>query len=292
MATSSRTHSTVSAARPAAAASPAVPAESPAASAESPAASVESSGPTGEPGFAELVEVGEAPAPAALLAGLAAALADETRASICMALLEGRAWTAGELGRMTGVAPSTVSGHLAKLIAAGICVVERQGRCSSVRIADAATARLVDGLATYAVPGRDAAHAAPVVSAPDPLAGARLCYDHLAGRLGMAVTDAMEARGLLRTDGLFALTHEGREWFAQAGIGLAHEGRRPVASSCLDWTERRRHFGGVAAARLCALALRSRWVERPAEGGRGLAVTEAGERAFRELLGIDASGWE
>ncbi|MGK5642927.1 ArsR/SmtB family transcription factor [Streptomyces sp. URMC 126] len=234
---------------------------------------------------------GDADEPAARLAALAAALADETRAAICMALLEGRAWTAGELARMADVAPSTVSGHLTKLVAAGVCVIERQGRRSHVRIADAATARLVDGLAAHALPGRDAPHAVPVVSAPDPLARARTCYDHFAGRFGLAVTDAFEERGLLRTDGVFELTEEGRAWFARADIDLTRPGRRPVASSCLDWTERRRHFGGVAAARLCARALREGWVARPAEGGRALLVTRAGERVFKDLLGLDATAW-
>ncbi|MER7466692.1 metalloregulator ArsR/SmtB family transcription factor [Streptomyces sp. NPDC097981] len=230
-------------------------------------------------------------APAARLAAFAAALADETRAAICMTLLEGRAWTAGELARITAVAPSTVSGHLTRLIDAGICVTERQGRHSYVRIADAATARLLDGLASYAIPDRDAAHAVPVVCAPDPLARARTCYDHFAGRFGMAVTDAMERRGLLRTEGVFELTEAGREWCHRAGVSLAREGRRPLASSCLDWTERRRHLGGLAGARLCAKALGGKWVVRPAGGGRGLLVTEAGERAFGDLLGLGPEAW-
>ncbi|MFE2124831.1 ArsR/SmtB family transcription factor [Streptomyces amritsarensis] len=233
----------------------------------------------------------DAPAPAARLAAFAAALADETRAAICMTLLEGRAWTAGELARVAGVAPSTVSGHLTRLLDAGICVTERQGRHSYVRVADAATARLLDGLASYAVPDRDAAHAVPVVGAPDPLARARTCYDHFAGRLGMAVTDAMEERGLLRTEGVFELTEAGRQWCAEAGIALAGEGRRRPASSCLDWTERRRHLGGLAGARLCARALEEGWVVRPAGGGRALEVTAAGERAFGDLLGITRQAW-
>jgi DNA-binding transcriptional ArsR family regulator len=233
-----------------------------------------------------------APAPAARLAALAAALADETRAAICMTLLEGRAWTAGELARITAVAPSTVSGHLARLVDAGLCVTERQGRHSYVRVSDAATARLLDELASYAVPGRDAAHATPVVAAPDPLARARTCYDHMAGRLGMAVTDAMKARGLLRTDGVFELTGAGLEWCARAGVGVAGQGRRPLVSSCLDWTERRRHLGGLAGARLCGRALGEGWVVRPEGGGRGLEVTAAGERAFAELLGIGPEAWQ
>ncbi len=230
-------------------------------------------------------------APAALLAALAAALADETRAAICMTLLEGRAWTAGELARITAVAPSTISGHLSRLLEAGICVTERQGRHSYVRIADAATARLVDELASYAIPDRDAAHSVPVVAAPDPLVRARTCYDHFAGRLGLAVTDAMEQLGLLRTEGAFELTEAGRAWYTEAGISLAQEGRRPPASSCLDWTERRRHLGGVAGARLCARALGEKWVVRPAGGGRALEVTGAGERAFGDLLGLAPDAW-
>ncbi|MEU3910358.1 winged helix-turn-helix domain-containing protein [Streptomyces sp. NPDC029721] len=233
----------------------------------------------------------DSPAPAARLASLAAALADETRAVICMTLLEGRAWTAGELARTAGVAPSTVSGHLTRLIDAGICVTERQGRHSYVRIADAATARLVDELACYAVPGRDAAHTVPVVAAPDPLARARTCYDHFAGRLGMAVTDAMEERRLLRTDAVFELTGAGLDWCRQVGVDVAGAGRRPLASSCLDWTERRRHLGGLVGARLCARALREGWVVRPEGGGRGLLVTGAGEEAFGELLGLAPAAW-
>ncbi|MGI5484663.1 ArsR/SmtB family transcription factor [Streptomyces lavendofoliae] len=233
----------------------------------------------------------DVPAPAAKLASFAAALADETRAAICMSLLEGRAWTAGELARATGVAPSTVSGHLNRLLDAGICVMERQGRHHYVRIADAATARLVDELASHAVPGRDAAHAVPVVAAPDPVARARTCYDHFAGRLGMAVTDAMEHRGLLRTEGVFALTQAGIDWCEGEGIDVRGTGRRPSASSCLDWTERRRHLGGVVGARLCARALDEAWVVRPEGGGRALLVTPEGEKALGELLGLTPQAW-
>ncbi|MET9441104.1 helix-turn-helix domain-containing protein [Streptomyces sp. NPDC006610] len=233
----------------------------------------------------------DSPAPAARLAALAAALADETRAAICMTLLEGRAWTAGELARATGVAPSTVSGHLARLLDAGICVTERQGRHSYVRITDAATARLVDDLASYAVPGRDAPHAVPVVAAPDPTARARTCYDHFAGRLGMAVTDAMEHRGLLRTEGVFELTRAGLDWCEAVGVDATATGRRPVAGSCLDWTERRRHLGGLVGARLCARALDEAWVVRLDGGGRALRVTRTGEEAFGELLGLTPQAW-
>ncbi|MFD8864228.1 MULTISPECIES: ArsR/SmtB family transcription factor [Streptomyces] len=220
-------------------------------------------------------------------------MADETRAAMCMALLEGRAWSAGELSRITGVTPSTASGHLTRLLDAGICVTERQGRHTYVRIADAETARLVDSLASHAIPGRDAPYTVPVVAASDPLARARTCYDHFAGRLGMAITDTMAERGLLYPEGVFELTDAGREWCARAGVDLESEyrGRRPIASSCLDWTERRRHLGGVVGARLCGVALRREWVARTEEGGRALRVTDDGEAAFGELLGLAPDAW-
>ncbi|CAM5650061.1 hypothetical protein SAVIM40S_02991 [Streptomyces avidinii] len=167
------------------------------------------------------------PAPAALLAAFAAALADETRAAICMTLLEGRACTAGELARITSVAPSTISGDLTRLLDAGICVTERQGRHIYVRIADGATARLLDDLASHAIPDWHAAHAVSVVAAPDPLARARTCYDHFAGRLGMAVTDAMERRGLLRTEDVFEL-YGGRPGLVRRG---RHRPRRRGAQA-------------------------------------------------------------
>ncbi|MGW0736624.1 ArsR/SmtB family transcription factor [Streptomyces sp. NPDC002851] len=233
-----------------------------------------------------------AAAPAARLAALAHAFADETRAAICMALLEGRAWTAGELARIAGVSPSTVSGHLGKLLDAGLCVVERQGRHRYVRIADGDTARLVDSLVSYAVPDRDAAHTVPVVAAPDPLARARTCYDHFAGRFGMAITDAMAERGLLSVADVFELSEEGRAWCRRVGVDLGRQGRRPLAGSCLDWTERRRHLGGLVGARLCALALELEWCVRAEGGGRAVVVTEAGERAFGESLGLKSSDWE
>ncbi|MEU5102654.1 winged helix-turn-helix domain-containing protein [Streptomyces sp. NPDC021354] len=221
-------------------------------------------------------------------------MADETRAAMCMALLEGRAWSAGELSRITGVTPSTASGHLTRLLDAGICVTERQGRHTYVRIADAETARLVDSLASHAIPGRDTPYTVPVVAASDPLARARTCYDHFAGRLGMAITDAMAERGLLYTEGAFELTDAGREWCARAGVDLESEyrGRRPIASSCLDWTERRRHLGGVVGARLCGVALRREWVARTEEGGRALRVTDDGEAVFGELLGLALDAWQ
>ncbi|MFF2435265.1 ArsR/SmtB family transcription factor [Streptomyces sp. NPDC058107] len=221
------------------------------------------------------------------LAALASLLADETRASFCLALLDGRAWTAGELARYASVAPSTASEHLGKLIAGGLLTEERQGRHRYVRLADERTAHLVEGLAARAAPGDgERPQTLRAASTSSALARGRTCYDHLAGRIGIAIADAMTARGLLQQDTGFALTDIGLGWFAELGIGLDTGTRRPLVRSCLDWTERRPHLAGAAGAALCRHALDAGWCVRIGSG-RAVKATGDGERALHELLGIE-----
>lgn len=224
---------------------------------------------------------------APLLARLAGLLADETRAACLLALLDGRAWTAGELARHAGVAASTLSEHLGKLVAGGVLAEERQGRHRYVRLADARIAQLVEDLAAQVAP--DAVvrpRGLSASSAGSAMARGRTCYDHLAGRLGITVTDALGARGLLLQETGFALTEAGLRWFDGAGIGLDRGGRRPLARACLDWTERRPHLAGVAGAALCRHAFDAGWCERIGSE-RAVRVTATGERALADLLGID-----
>ncbi|GAA2449461.1 winged helix-turn-helix domain-containing protein [Streptomyces macrosporus] len=220
------------------------------------------------------------------LARLAGLLSDETRATFCLALLDGRAWTAGELARLAGVAPATASGHLDRLVAGGLLAEERQGRHRYVRLADPSSARLVEELAAHAGPP-PAARSLRGASAGTAMARARTCYDHLAGRLGVAVTDALLERGLLQQDTGFAVTEAGLRWFAGLGIDLTARprGRRPLVRACLDWTERRPHLAGVAGAALCRHALDAGWCERIGTR-RALRVTDGGRHALRDLLGL------
>jgi DNA-binding transcriptional ArsR family regulator len=225
---------------------------------------------------------------AAELAAFAGLIADGTCAACLLALLDGRAWTAGELARHAGVAPSTTSEHLGKLVSGGLLTEERQGRHRYVRLADPRIAHLVEDLASHTHPLSPVQRprtlrAATTRSAMD---RGRTCYDHLAGRLGITVTDALNHRGLLRQDTGFALTDTGLEWFTDAGIDLERTGRRPLARACLDWTERRPHLAGVAGATLCRHALTTGWCVRIGSQ-RAVKVTPAGERAFAELLGIE-----
>jgi len=227
------------------------------------------------------------PGRASGLAALAGLLADETRAGFLLALLDGRASTAGELARHAGVAASTTSEHLGKLVAGGLLAEERQGRHRYVRLADAGVAQLVEDLAARVGPV-----AAPRTlresGAGSAMARGRTCYDHLAGRLGIAVTDALTGRGLLRQDTGFALTDAGLRWFAATGIDLDRTGRRPLTRACLDWTERRPHLAGTAGAALCRHALDARWCVRVGSE-RAVRVTPEGERAFTQFLGIEAT---
>jgi DNA-binding transcriptional ArsR family regulator len=197
------------------------------------------------------------------MAQLAALLADGTRASFCLALLDGRAWTAGELARMAGVAPSTASVHLTQLVSGGLLAEERQGRHRYVRLANPGVAEMIEDLAAYA----------------------RTCYDHLAGRVGVLVVDAMAARGLLEPG--WALSEAGLRWLVDLGIDVSalRSTRRPLVRHCLDWTERRHHLAGSAGAALCGRFFDIGWITRTGNN-RAVRVTDSGRRGFEEVLGI------
>ncbi|MFI6347905.1 ArsR/SmtB family transcription factor [Streptomyces sp. NPDC050560] len=221
------------------------------------------------------------------LAAVAGLLADRTRAGFCLALLDGRAWTAGELTRHMGVAASTATGHLNGLVAAGLLAEERQGRHRYVRLRDHHVAELIEHLASLAPEPPRPPRSLSAASRQGALAHARTCYDHLAGTLGVAITDAMSARGLIDSDHGPALTPEGAAWLGGLGVTLPTAGRRPAVRLCLDWTERRPHLAGAAGAALCGRALDAGWVTRIGSG-RAVAVTAAGREVFRDRLGLPA----
>jgi DNA-binding transcriptional ArsR family regulator len=233
------------------------------------------------------------------LARFAALLADHTRATFCLALLDGRAWTAGELAGYAGVAPATATGHLHKLVAAGLLTEQRQGRHRYVRLADARVAQLIEDLAAHLPPAPAPARTLRAASASAALARGRTCYDHLAGRLGVAVTDALDRTGRLSRAGGFALTPAGLRWLddlTEAArpvaaarpdhVAARRASRRPPARGCLDWTERREHLAGAAGAAICAHLLDQGWITRIGTG-RAVRVTPAGGPALTGLFGPD-----
>lgn len=226
------------------------------------------------------------------LAAMASLLADRTRARFCATLLDGRAWTAGELAGDAGVSPATASEHLTRLVEAGLLVERRQGRHRYVQLAGPHVADLIESLVAHArlaATPRRPPRGLRAVTASAALARGRTCYDHLAGTLGVALTDALAARGLIEVTLGCSLTEEGTLWFADAlGVmptDLRRTGR-PVAKACLDWTERRTHLAGAAGAHLCRSLLARRWVKRIGTG-RAVRLTPEGRQALTALLGVD-----
>ncbi|MFH8294307.1 ArsR/SmtB family transcription factor [Streptomyces sp. NPDC018059] len=221
------------------------------------------------------------------LASLAGLLADRTRAAMCLAMLDGRAWTATELARLAGVAPSTATGHLHQLVAGGLLTQERRGRHRYLRLAGPDTAEMIESLASHA-PLR----ATPVRSLADAhrrraLAHARTCYDHLAGTVAVAITEAMTQRALLAWDFGPSLTEAGRAWLRELGVDdhPAHGSRRAHVRTCLDWTERRPHLAGAVGAALFRHVLDHGWLTRKGTT-RVITLTDTGRSALRERLGL------
>ena len=216
---------------------------------------------------------------------------DPARAGMLHALMDGRALTASELARVAGVTPQTASGHLARMTAAGLVAVEKQGRHRYHRLATSAVAQMIESIMQVAS-GLEAMRSAPATGPRDAaLRSARTCYDHLAGRLGVALADALAAGGyveLERDAGL--VTDAGIALFARLGIDVAalsaRRGQRlrVLCRPCLDWSERRPHIGGSVGAALCAWSFEEDWIRR-VKGTRAVAVTPKGQRVFRDAIG-------
>jgi len=211
---------------------------------------------------------------------VAALLGDPARARIVQALHDGRALPAGELARRAGVTASTASEHLGKLVEGQLLAVERTGRHRYFRLANAEVARAVEALAAVAPP--TVARSLRQATVGEALAAARTCYDHLAGRLGVALADALlEREAIVAVPDGFALGPCLDEVLHAFGVDVLPQRRQP-AVRCLDWSERRPHVGGALGAAICSRALEQRWVER-LPGSRAVRLTPAGGEAFASL---------
>jgi DNA-binding transcriptional ArsR family regulator len=214
------------------------------------------------------------------ITAIASAIADRARGKMLSALMDGRALTATELALDAGVAPSTASSHLAKLQKAGLISLTVQGRHRYFRIATSETAALLESLM-----GMVAAEATIRTGPRDEgLRRARVCYDHLAGKLGVGLLERMRERRLVRGDGEFLeLTAPGETWVAGFGIDLEglRRNARPLVRSCLDWSERRSHLAGAVGAAILARLVELRFAKRDSISravsisGRGAAFLES-----------------
>ncbi|RBW53919.1 transcriptional regulator [Phaeobacter gallaeciensis] len=215
---------------------------------------------------------------------LGAALADTSRSQMLCELMDGRAFTSKELASAAGISPQTASVHLKHLQRAGLISSLRSGRCLYHRIAGEEIAQALETLATlapadhlYRVQQRKGGKAELLV--------ARSCYDHLAGRLGVALADSLNALGDLIPDGDQYTPVPSERWM-KLGVHLPNgPGKRPFARACLDWTQRKHHIAGPLAKQLLTHALASDWVQRQT-GKRGLLISATGLGAFEQILAI------
>lgn len=219
------------------------------------------------------------------IARIAALVADPARSCMLLALMDGRALTATELSGLAGVTKQTASGHLAKLVDGEVLAVEAQGRHRYFRLAGAHVAALIEALMVFssdaAPPVRTSAHTGPKEPA---LRKARVCYDHLAGEMGVALYDRAVEAGWLADD--LGVTDKGWSKFSSIGVtpDSLPRSNRPQCRACLDWSQRRHHLAGlIGKATLDRLFVLS-WARRlPAS--RVVAFTPEGERRFREWIG-------
>ncbi len=231
----------------------------------------------------------------AKFAEVAALAGDPTRAAMLHALMDGRALTATELSRTAGVTPQTASGHLARMADGGLVVVTKQGRHRYHRLASPEVARMMESIMQVASnldTLRPPPHTGPRDAA---LRAGRTCYDHLAGRLGVALADGLSAGGHVELGNDAGLvTESGIALFEKIGIDVASlsaaRGRRArvLCRPCLDWSERRPHIAGSIGAALCTHGFDEGWIRRIGDS-RAVAVTRKGESVFRDVFGIRVS---
>src|ERR1700751_2971579 len=222
------------------------------------------------------------------IAMVASLVGDPARANMLTALMDGRALTASELAQEAGITPQTASSHLSKLEAGGLIEPEKQGPPRSYRLTDPDVAGVLEGLAGLAA---RAGHMRVRTGPKDPaLRRARVCYDHLAGDLGVQMLDSMRKQRLVRQKKQdIELTAEGERFLANSlqisAEALAHP-RRPVCKACLDWSERRHHLAGTLGAAIMSRFTELKWAARDATpGSRVVNFSRNGEKRFAALFG-------
>ena len=237
------------------------------------------------------------------IAPIAALMSEPARAAVLMALLDGRALAASTLAAEAGVTASTISSHLARLVDGGLVSVEASGRHRYFRITRPEVAAALEALARLAPTKpirslREGTHA-------EAIRRARTCYDHLAGRLGVALLDALEGDKILRVDNdpegrpdpvlgagrarRYVLTKKGGSRLAKLGVKIEVPGRRPLTRYCLDWSEQRPHLAGALGSSLLSHFVELGWVT-PGER-RVVRVSEAGRSGLEREFGVDPDAW-
>ena len=218
------------------------------------------------------------------IAALASLIGDPARANMLASLMTGRALTATELAAEAGVTAQTASAHLKKLTEGALLAQRRQGRHRYYALANEDVGAVLEGLMGLAAKqGRIRVRTGP----RDPaLRLARVCYDHLAGEMGVRMFESLSATGRIDIDDdLVSLTENGRSFVAGFGVDIAglEAAKRPLCRSCLDWSARRAHLAGGLGAGILARIYDLGWARRIA-GSRAVVFTREGEAAFNEAF--------
>ena len=218
------------------------------------------------------------------LAALGALVGDPVRAAILVHLSDGSRRPASELAYLAGASPQAASAHLARLVEGGLLVSEKLGRHRFFRLPSGEIAEMLEGLANWTDPQPRRRRLDPA------LCRARLCYDHLAGRLGVGLFDRMAERGwlVLGAEGP-GLSPAGLDWCRRSSLDLTPmTSRRPLLRLCLDWTERRHHLGGRFGAAFASALFEGGYLRRR-PGERIVDVTPRGDAFLRRELAIDVT---
>ncbi|WP_394773330.1 ArsR/SmtB family transcription factor [Flavobacterium sp.] len=216
----------------------------------------------------------------------AALIGDPTRASIMWTLLDGRAFTATELAISANTSPQNISMHLGKLLEANLLCVEKQGRHKYYRFSNKEVAYVVEAMANL-IPKPEIASKKKSENYP-PIKYCRTCYDHLAGKIGVALTDSLlEQKIIIENNSTFEISSEGEKWFSDFGINIedAQKQKRIFLKPCLDWSERRNHIAGSIGTLLLNKMLNEDWIRRTANS-RAIVITGKGEKEMLKYFKI------
>ena len=221
------------------------------------------------------------------LASVGELIGEPARAAILVYLLDGRARTAGELAFTANVSAQSASAHLSKLVDGGLLSVQSSGRHRYYSLAGPEVAHALEALGAISTKPRPAN--AQRLPASEQMYAARSCYDHLAGRIAVELTEHLEERKILRSQGEcdYELGSHGRDWFTRFGVDLdqMRRSRRHFARKCIDWTERRPHLAGALGAAMLSRLLSLGWIVRRRDT-RALRITTEGARKFRSQFGL------
>ncbi|WP_313893951.1 metalloregulator ArsR/SmtB family transcription factor [Psychrobacillus sp.] len=220
------------------------------------------------------------------ISALTALLTEKSRAAILAALMDGKFHTASELAYMASIKPQTASFHLAKLEENNLVICEKNGRFRYFRLANDEVANTLEIFMSISPPPE--VRSLTQSSQLKRLENARTCYDHLAGRVGVNITNLMQEAGYIeRNNNKFIVTAKGELFFRDLGVDLVglSKKRRSFSHACLDWSERTHHIGGALGNGLFERYIELGWIETKANS-REIIITPRGKSGFKDFFGL------